>query len=161
MLIEDMTSKECGEFLNRTGFGRLGCAVDNQAYLTPIYFAYPPDRLCGFSAAGQKIHCMRTNPKVCVEVDEVTGHFRWTSVIVRGQYQELPNTAEFASDRLAAQLGLENRILWWQTAYAAVQFHGKREPSEPLFYCIHISSMTGRRAIPDAADTTFFKISVP
>jgi uncharacterized protein len=51
----------------------------------PIYFAYQPDRLYGFSSVGRKIEWMRANPRVCVEADEVTDHFHWTSVIVSGR----------------------------------------------------------------------------
>ena len=99
MLINDMTAKECSEMLARTSFGRLGCARDNQPYVVPIYFAYEPGHLYGFSTVGQKIEWMRANPKVCVEVDEVTNHFEWMSVIVNGRYQELPDTPAFQSER--------------------------------------------------------------
>jgi nitroimidazol reductase NimA-like FMN-containing flavoprotein (pyridoxamine 5'-phosphate oxidase superfamily) len=159
MLINDMTSKECSEMLARTSFGRLGCARDNQPYVVPIYFAYEPDHLYGFSTVGQKISWMRANPKVCVEVDEVTNHFEWMSVIVNGRYQELPDTPEFQSERRNAQLVLEKRMLWWQTAYVAEQLRAKSQATEPLFYCIQIDSMTGHRAAPDATDSTFLEIS--
>jgi len=159
MLIRDMTSKECSEMLARTSFGRLGCARDNQPYVVPIYFAYEPDRLYGFSTVGQKIEWMRANPKVCVEVDQVRNHFEWMSVIVSGRYQELPDTPELHSERRNAQLVLDKRMLWWQTAYAAEQLRAKSQATEPLFYCIHIDSITGHRASPDATDSTFLEIS--
>ena len=54
MVITEMTSKECQEILARTGFGRLGCTRNNQPYVVPIYFAYEPDHLYGFSTFGQK-----------------------------------------------------------------------------------------------------------
>lgn len=160
MVIHDMTDKECAEFLAHIGCGRLGCAFDNEPYVMPIYFAYKSDHLYSFSTTGQKIEWMRTNPKVCVEADEVTNRFLWKSVIVKGRYQELPNTPEFAAERLTAQLELEKRMLWWQTASVAAQFHAAAEPRSLLFYCIQICSITGRCAIPDAADSAFLKISV-
>ena len=159
MLVKDMTSKECSEMLARTSFGRLGCARDNQPYVVPIYFAYEPHHLYGFSTVGQKIEWMRANPKVCVEVDEVKNHFEWMSVIVSGRYQELPDTPEFQLERRNAQLVLEKRMLWWQTAYVAKQTRAKSQATEPIFYCIHIDSMTGYRAAPDATDLTFLEIS--
>jgi len=159
MLVKDMTSKECSEMLARTSFGRLGCARDNQPYVVPIYFAYEPDRLYGFSTLGQKIEWMRANPKVCVEVDEVTSHFEWMSVIVSGRYQELPDTPEFQLERRNAQLVLEKRMLWWQAAYVAKQTRPKTQATEQIFYCIHIDSMTGHRAAPDATDLRFLEIS--
>jgi nitroimidazol reductase NimA-like FMN-containing flavoprotein (pyridoxamine 5'-phosphate oxidase superfamily) len=102
---------------------------------------------------------MRANPKVCVEVDEVTNHFEWMSVIVSGRYQELPDTPEFQLERRNAQLVLEKRMLWWQIAYVAEQPRAKSQATAPLFYCINIDSMTGHRAVPDATDLTFLEIS--
>lgn len=112
MLISEMTAEECREFLAHTGFGRLGCASDNEPYVVPFYFAYKEDRMYGVSTMGRKIQWMRANPKVCVEADEVTNHFRWTSVIARGQYMELPDTPRLYSERVAAQMELEGRTLW-------------------------------------------------
>jgi hypothetical protein len=90
---------------------------------------------------------MRKNPKVCVEVDEVVGHFQWMSVIVTGRYQELPNTPELSSERLQALKALDKNLFWWQTAFAARELPTRHQTLEPLFYCIHIDSMTGLRAI--------------
>ena len=149
MLIRELTPQECREILTRTDFGKLGCARDNQPYVVPIYFAYEPDRLYGFTTVGQKVDWMRTNPKVCVEVDEVISRFQWMSVIVTGRYQEMLNTPELSSERLHAQIVLEKRMLWWQTAFAARELSSRHESAEPLFYSIHIDSMTGHRAVPD------------
>jgi uncharacterized protein len=151
MLIRDMTSQECMLLLTRLGFGRLACARHNQPYVVPIYFAYESGRLYSFTTVGKKIEWMRTNPKVCVEVDEVVNHFQWMSVIATGRYQELPNTPALSSERQLAVMALEKRVLWWHTALAA------KQPStlctgEPLFYCIHIDSMTGHRAVRDAVE---------
>ena len=161
MLIKEMTAKECRDFLARIHFGRLGCSLDNEPYVVPIYFAYQADHLYAFSTVGQKIEWMRANPKVCVEADEVTDQFHWTSVIVSGHYRELPDSPEFSSERRTAQLELEQRMLWWETAYAAEQFRARSESFAPVFYSIHISSLTGRRAIPDAVDSTFLDIAPP
>lgn len=154
MLIRNLTLQECQQMMSRSVFGRLGCASDNQPYVVPIYFAYDPDRLYGFTTVGRKIEWMRKNPKVCVEVDEVVNHFEWMSVIVTGRYQELPNTVEFSSERLHALMVLEKHLLWWQTALAAKRLPTRYETPEPLFYCIYVDSMTGLRAIPDAVEST-------
>jgi hypothetical protein len=154
MLIRDMTPQECRQMLTRSGFGRLGCARENQPYVVPIYFAYEPDHLYIFTTVGKKIEWMRANPKVCVEVDEVVSHFQWMSVIITGRYQELPNTPEFRAERQQALMVLEKRMLWWQTAFAAKQVLPRDKSDEPLFYCVHIDSMTGHRAVPDAVEST-------
>jgi uncharacterized protein len=152
MLVNEMTEKECREFLARCSFGRLACARESEPYIVPIYFVYESDHLYGFSTFGQKIRWMRSNPRVCVEIDEVPNHFRWKSVIVSGRYKELPDEPEYRAERDQARMLLEKRFLWWQTAYAAMQLRSESERNPPLFYCIHIEVMTGRRATPDSVE---------
>jgi nitroimidazol reductase NimA-like FMN-containing flavoprotein (pyridoxamine 5'-phosphate oxidase superfamily) len=109
MLIQEMSPQECRDLLARLGLGSLGCARNNQPYIIPIYFAYEPDRLYGFSTVGQKIEWMRANPLVCVEADEVVNHSDWASVIVLGRYEELPEKPEYTALRLHAESVLERR----------------------------------------------------
>jgi uncharacterized protein len=152
VLIKEMTVKQCHEFLLRMDFGRLACVRDNEPYIVPFYFAFEPDRLYGFSTLGRKIEWMRSNPHVCVEVDEVIDTKAWTSVIVNGRYEELPNTPPYMSERKRAYRLLEKGFLWWQTAYAAEQPRHASRPAPKVLYCIHVTEVTGRRAAPDLFD---------
>jgi uncharacterized protein len=149
VLIREIDPTECRNLLARLGTGRLGCARNNQPYVVPIYFAYEPDRLYGFSTIGQKIEWMRENPLVCVQTDEVHGHNEWESVVVLGRYEELPDTPGYSELRRQAQSVLEKRSMWWQTAYAASQSRVKPKPATPVFYCIHIEEVSGHKATPD------------
>src|ERR1700677_1176379 len=149
MLVSELRSGECYELLARLGFGRLACARDNQPYIVPIYFAYEPERLYGFGTLGQKIEWMRSNPLVAVEADEVKSHIEWTSVVVRGRYEEFPETPEYADRRQQAQSVLEKRSLWWQTGLAGGQTRGSFNRDLAVFYCIHIDEISGHRAMPD------------
>jgi hypothetical protein len=105
-----------------------------QGNIVPIYFAYQADRLHGFTTLGRKVEWMRSNPLVCVEVDEVVSHFLWSSVVVLGHYEELPDTPEYKEARLQAEAQLEKRALWWQTAYAAGQAHNGPRPATALLW---------------------------
>ncbi|MGD0426772.1 MAG: pyridoxamine 5'-phosphate oxidase family protein [Candidatus Acidiferrales bacterium] len=153
MLISEMSGDDCRSMIARLGFGRLACSFRNQPYIVPIYFAHAPDRLYGFTTVGQKVEWMRSNPLVCVEVDEILSHFHWSSVVIRGRYEELPDTPEYEHARQQAQLQLERRSLWWQTAYAASQTRGGADTPNPLFYCIHFEDVTGRRATADPVES--------
>src|SRR5215475_4794872 len=155
-----MNQRECRDVLARLGTGRLGCARNNQPYVVPIYFAYEADRLYGFSTVGQKIEWMRQNPLVCVETDEVAAHNRWTSVVVLGRYEELPDDPEHAAARFQAQSVLEKRAMWWQTGYAASQPR-EAKPATPVFYCIHIQEISGYRAVPDEVESSPFTARPP
>ena len=153
MLVREMSREECEDLLGRLDFGRLACARDNQPYVVPIYFASEPGCLYGFATMGQKIEWMRLNPLVCVEADEVRGVSEWASVVVRGRYEEFPDTPEYAEPRRAAQSRLEKvRSLWWQTGFAAAQTRGRFDRDITVFYCIHIEELSGRRGSPDPVE---------
>jgi uncharacterized protein len=153
MQITEVSPDDCRHLLARLGFGRLACVHDNQPYIVPIYFAYEADYLYGFATLGRKVEWMRSNPRVCVEVDEVISHFRWSSVVVIGRYEELPDTPKYAGLRFQAQVRLERRALWWQTAYVASQVRGEPDSAKAVFYCIHVEEMTGRRAASDPVES--------
>ena len=63
-----------------------------QPDVVPIYFSFDREELCvyAFSTVGQKIEWMRNNPKVCLEVEDITDKDHWTTVIVIGRYAEDP-----------------------------------------------------------------------
>jgi nitroimidazol reductase NimA-like FMN-containing flavoprotein (pyridoxamine 5'-phosphate oxidase superfamily) len=149
MLIHTLNKKECGDLLRRLGFGRLGCASENQPYVVPTYFAYEPDRLFGFSMVGQKIEWMRENPLVCVEADEVIDHDNWASVLVLGRYQELADEPKYAVLQHHAYSQLEKRAQWARPALASAQTRDERFGPCPVFYCIQVGAMTGKHALPD------------
>jgi len=138
--------------LARLGFGRLACASNNRPYIVPIYFSYVADRLCCFSTVGRKIDWMRLNPLVCVQVDEIHGHDEWASVIIFGQYVEIPNGPEYAESRGHIRSQLQRRSLWWQSGYPASQI--RRTPKHPIsvFYYIQIEEISGVRATPDTRE---------
>ena len=149
MIIREMTKEECSSALGGADFGRLACARGNQPYIVPIYFSYDGKHLYGVTTAGQKIEWMRSNPLVCLEIDERASHFQWMSVIVFGRYEELAEAPEYADARSHALEVLQKRETWWQTASAATE---TREQRPPIFFRIHISQVTGHRATPDAIE---------
>jgi hypothetical protein len=141
-----MTEKECGTFLGSAALGRLGCSLDNQPYIVPIYFAYEPGYIYVFSTFGRKVEWMRANPKVCVEVDEIENQSQWTSVIANGRYQELPEP-EYTDEREHAHKLLGKHHHGWQNALGERQLRLGDELIDPLFFRICIDSMTGLRAV--------------
>ena len=152
MLILELTNEECVEILTRLRFGRLGCSRDNQPYVVPFNFAYHDRHLYSVAAPGQKIEWMRTNPLVCVEADEIVDHDHWTSVVVQGRYEELPDTPEGSADRQMAYARLERRAGWWEPACVRETQRGAVEQVIPMYYRIHIDRVTGRRAKPDPVE---------
>lgn len=148
MVVHEMTEEECHALLARTSLGRLACALENQPYVVPVYFAYEPNYIYVFSTAGQKIEWMRANPKVCVQIDEIASESQWRSVIATGRYQELPEP-KYTLERAHARELLEKQYQWWLNALA--ERHEKSTKDlliEPVFFRVEIDSMTGLRAMP-------------
>ena len=91
MTIREMSTAECLKILAGARLARLACAREDQPYIVPVYLAYGEVSHClyGFTTDGQKVAWMRTNPKVCVEVDDITDADRWVSIVVVGRFEEL------------------------------------------------------------------------
>jgi nitroimidazol reductase NimA-like FMN-containing flavoprotein (pyridoxamine 5'-phosphate oxidase superfamily) len=144
MLIQDLTPTECAAILQRSHLGRLGCARDGQPYVVPIHFSFDPERGCvySFSGVGQKVTWMRQNPRVCLEVDDVTSKDHWQTVVVFGRYEEIQDAPEEADARRRAERLFQRRPEWWLPAAAATAGSKVRH----IVYRIQIEEITGRRA---------------
>ena len=145
MMVDGISEKECRDVLARATIGRLGCSLDNQPYVVPVYLAYEPGHFYVFSTLGQKIEWMRANPKVCLEIDEITSPSEWVSILANGRYQELPEP-QFADEHARARELLGKRHQWWLSALAERRRTSDDLSVEPLFFRIDVDSMTGLRA---------------
>lgn len=150
MFIHDMTEAECHYALKHANVARLACTRDNQPYVVPMYFAYSENHLYAISTVGQKIEWMRANPHVCVEVDNITSHDEWMSVIVFGRYEELPDNPDYKHARELALTLLQERSAWWWEPACVCQNHQDMPHScTPVTYRIHIDRVSGHHATPD------------
>lgn len=111
-MIREMNREECLRVLARGRLARLACARENQPYVVPVYLAYHEASGClyGFTTPGEKVAWMRTNPLVCVELDEVVSYDQWVSIIATGRYEEVPETpgsngAHLQSEEHRRQIG--------------------------------------------------------
>jgi nitroimidazol reductase NimA-like FMN-containing flavoprotein (pyridoxamine 5'-phosphate oxidase superfamily) len=153
MFIHEMTRLECNDLLTHAKVGRLGSARANQPYVLPLNFAFDgDDYLYGFTTVGQKVEWMRSNPLVCFEVDEIKNHNKWSSVIVFGRYEELPDTPKFGLARRHAHGFLQKRALWWEPAYISQAHRDNPHSLTPIFFRIKMGSVTGHRANSDAGE---------
>ena len=145
MRVHGLTVQECVAFLADSRLGRIACAYENQPYIVPIHFSYDASRRClySFSTVGQKIEWMRQNPKVCVEVDDITDKDHWITVVVFGRYEELGDAADDLEARNTAHDLFAGRREWWLPAAAKV---GAQEHHQPVLYRVQIDRLTGRRA---------------
>jgi nitroimidazol reductase NimA-like FMN-containing flavoprotein (pyridoxamine 5'-phosphate oxidase superfamily) len=145
-MVVEMTQQECRDLLARISLGRLGCSHKGQPYVVPINFAFEEEYFYVLSTVGQKMEWMRENPKVCVEVSDIVNPTNWSSVVVNGVYQELPEP-QFTEQRAHARKLLEKRELWWHNALGERQVKSNTELIETTIFRIRAESMTGLRSV--------------
>jgi nitroimidazol reductase NimA-like FMN-containing flavoprotein (pyridoxamine 5'-phosphate oxidase superfamily) len=150
MLVHELSPADCQEVLTRSELGKLACALEDQPYIVPIHFSFDAARNClyAFSTVGQKVEWMRQNPKVCVEIEDVTDKDHWTTVLAFGRYEELDDSPADKAALKSAQELFRKRREWWLPAAAKL---GSREHHEVVIYRIQIGRLTGRRASRDRA----------
>ena len=146
MRVREMNRTECRNFLSKSRLVRLACEEDGQPYIVPTYLVLHGNFLFGFSSVGRKIQCMRANPRVCIEADEILRHNSWTSVVLQGTYEELPDTPEHTQARTEAYEVLRTVATWWEPAVTGVRHPEATESPAYIFYRIHIERITGRQA---------------
>ena len=144
MLIRELPSSECYRLISGTHFGKLGCAKENQPYVLPFYFAYHERYFYSFSTIGRKVEWMRTNHRVCVEIDEINSLQCWWSIVILGQYEEIHEHEEKLR-QLASQL-LNQHPQGWEPAYATTRMAASERPLVIVYFRISIDEMTGHIA---------------
>jgi nitroimidazol reductase NimA-like FMN-containing flavoprotein (pyridoxamine 5'-phosphate oxidase superfamily) len=96
-MINNLSREESFALLRASSLARLACIADGEPYVVPVNYACDDVSIIVHSLPGKKIDAMRSNPRVCVQVDEIKDQFNWTSVLAFGAYKEV--TGEAASER--------------------------------------------------------------
>jgi nitroimidazol reductase NimA-like FMN-containing flavoprotein (pyridoxamine 5'-phosphate oxidase superfamily) len=113
---------------------------------------------------------MRSNPLVCVELDEVEEGDQWMSIVVFGSYEELSDTSEQDhlhspawrttwpdQERSHAHKLLQQYADWWKPGCASYIHRNSEEPLKPIFYRIRIDRISGRRGRPSPSESVEFR----
>ncbi|MFN6962189.1 MAG: pyridoxamine 5'-phosphate oxidase family protein [Pyrinomonadaceae bacterium] len=87
--IQDLQKSAIQQFLERSDYGHLACCADDEPYVVPIHFAYCDPFIYIYTTEGKKTEIIARNPRVCLQVEEVSSNRQWTSVIVYGEAERL------------------------------------------------------------------------
>lgn len=151
MRVISISRKECDDLLSRVSIGRLACSLNNQSYVVPVGFSYEkPDHIYVFATFGKKVSWMRQNPKVCLQVDDISNRTSWISVVVDGAYLELKEP-QYTAERQHAMEQLSEQSQWWRTPLAERRETTSDGDIEPVFFRIDIHSVSGLHASPEAS----------
>ena len=111
--------------------------------IVPITYAYDGRAFYGYSLLGSKIEHMGVHPNVCLEVDQIRDSANWSSVVVRGRFEQLNGDAAVEavkriSDRLRTVARAKN------AAVQAAQTYVEREGGPGIAYRIVVMQRQGR-----------------
>jgi len=151
MLITDLDESESLAFMARARVARLACARDGQPYVVPISCVCHDGYVYCASTEGKKIDWMRANPLVCLEMDEIHSPQDWTSLVVEGRFEEIPNDPEWEGERKLAWSIIQQRPIWWEPAYVQTIVERTEKELHPLFFRIRIVRISGRRGVQTAS----------
>ncbi|TJW50849.1 MAG: pyridoxamine 5'-phosphate oxidase family protein [Mesorhizobium sp.] len=146
MQIRTLSVLECSKVLASNRVGRLACSNDDQPYVVPFYYAHADNHLYAFSMPGKKIDWMRSNPLVCVQIDERGQGRGWRSVVVDGRYEELPDRIGYKAHRDHAWSVLSKHSDWWEPGALKPVIPPVSDSVPHIFFRILIEQVSGREA---------------
>ncbi len=146
-MLGTLSVDEIEDLLRSQVVARIGCHAEGRTYVVPITYAYDGNSLIAHSTDGLKLRMMRSNPYVCVEVDQMDDLANWRSVIARGRFEEL-----FGADAAAALVALRERFRPIVVSATSQPSHGIHEGESQIrsgdgdarLFRIHLFDKTGR-----------------
>jgi nitroimidazol reductase NimA-like FMN-containing flavoprotein (pyridoxamine 5'-phosphate oxidase superfamily) len=86
--------------------GRLGCIAAGWPYVVPVNYCFDGEDIYIHTLPGKKLDALRSNPRVCLQVDEIKDPYNWRSVIAYGTFEEVSSeeTRENILTRLYSRL---------------------------------------------------------
>lgn len=94
MKLGSLTISEATQLLAQSHLGRLGCIARGRPYVIPVHFYFDGTSIYLHSLPGLKVEALRSNPQVCLQVDEIRDAYHWRSVLAFGTSEEVEDPAE-------------------------------------------------------------------
>lgn len=138
--IDEMSSKEILDLLQKKGYGHLGCIHKGKPYVTPMHFYLKDEDIYIFTTEGMKSHDMDADPDVCLQVEEIQDSEHWRSVIVTGRAEHIKEQQEI--DQAIQFIKTQNSTLSPAINRTWIDAEGRAENIE--IYRIHPTEMSGR-----------------
>jgi nitroimidazol reductase NimA-like FMN-containing flavoprotein (pyridoxamine 5'-phosphate oxidase superfamily) len=146
MIVRTLSALECTSLLKANRLARLACAQDGRPYVVPIHYAYADNHFYAFSMPGKKIEWMRSNPLVCLQIDQRGEGHAWRSVVADGRYEELPDRLGHKLQRERAWSLLSKHVDWWEPGGLKPVTPPMSDQSPHVFFRILIEQVSGREA---------------
>ncbi len=94
-MITNLDAATARKLLSEKKFGHLGCVTETgEPYVVPVNYIYLDDSIYLHSLPGKKLDALRSNPKICLQVERIEDDCHWQSVIATGEFTEVKKTNE-------------------------------------------------------------------
>jgi uncharacterized protein len=93
-MLTTLSQSESHTLLRNGRVARLGCVIDGEPYVVPVNYYIEGDYAYFHSLPGRKLEALRTHPRACLQIDDITDEARWRSVLAYGTYEEIENLNE-------------------------------------------------------------------
>ena len=87
-MLGELDSAQIEDLLHSEVIARIGCISEGRVYVVPVSYVYDGTYIWGHGMDGAKLSAMRSDPRVCVEVEHVDDLSNWRSVIAWGTFEE-------------------------------------------------------------------------
>jgi len=145
-MLGELSTGQIEDLLRDEVIARLGFVSDGRAYVVPVTYVYDGTYVWGHAMDGAKLAAMRTDPRVCVEVEHVDDLSNWRSVIALGTFEECGD-----EDWIAGMSLLVDRIMPLLTLAPDQSPPDPAGPHRGTVYRIRLETKTGRFEKVDAA----------
>jgi nitroimidazol reductase NimA-like FMN-containing flavoprotein (pyridoxamine 5'-phosphate oxidase superfamily) len=135
----ELSEHECLQFLRERHLGRLAYSLHDRVDIAPLHYVSDDDWIYARTSEGTKLSKLRHHPWCAFEVDEHSGMFDWTSVVVKGQLIVLddhPSTSRY----------LEHALRLIRELLPESMTPDDPTPLRNRLVRIHVSEIAGRRA---------------
>jgi nitroimidazol reductase NimA-like FMN-containing flavoprotein (pyridoxamine 5'-phosphate oxidase superfamily) len=138
--IDEMSSKDIFELLQKVGYGHLGCIHEGRPYVLPMQYYLKDSDIYLFTTEGMKTHDLDANPALCLQVEEVNDLEHWRSAIVTGEAERLTEQSDI--DQVMHLAKARNPSLSPAINRTWIDAQGRAEAIK--VYRVHPTEMTGR-----------------
>lgn len=95
---------------------------------------------------GKKLDFLRSNPHVCLQIENYHDKHHWVSIVVDAAFQELPDDEQYHDERLHAWTLLGQYFDWWEPGALKTHPQPVRASSPHVFFALDIITVSGIEA---------------